>query len=705
MDDNMIEILIAGRPVRVGKEFLALPKEAQEAQIEEIFQNMQASGEKFGVDKQMEDWSRRHPIASKATKVLQGIPFVGEYTDEALGFAAEKLFGRNRQEATNMVRAMQDREGRENPGQSLALQMGGGVAATLPVAAISAPAKLTSMLPTSTAGKVAVGIPTGAVLGGTEGTVSGYGAGTTPESRMEVAKERGKLGTFVGGVFGAATPLVSEGIKAGTRNLLDRRTFNRNSGRVGLSPDAARILSRSMPPEAMGRHNLASAGADAMLADVGPEARNVLDATLSSTAGATSVVRPAIEQRARAATGKMAGVLDAYLGKPENVETAIRGIRDATKQQRRAIYKQAYSSPIDYASPDGMQIEELMRQVPGDVIAKANRLMKLMGEESQQIMATVADDGSVVYRQMPDVRQLDYITRALNTLSEKERGSALGAVTVEGKALSDLSRDIRSTLRAHVPAYDQALKTAADPLSRIEALKIGEDAFRSSIKRGDFALMVKGMDREQLLAARRGARQYIDDQMAKAVGTVSGDAAGVAEGRKVLRDLSSRASREKMETLLGPRQSARLFKAIDEQAKAFELRASVAQNSKTAQRQEFNSMLDDQARGGAFARAAAGEPLQASRRVLQAFTGQTPEAVKQRKDAIATEVAKALTTARGSDAVRLHAALQSINRNQPLNSRFAADVARMTSIPGAAAGYNYSMNELQPRRLDGLLGR
>ncbi len=51
--------------------------------------------------------------------------------------------------------------------------------------------------------------------------------------------------------------------------------------------------------------------------------------------------------------------------------------------------------------------------------------MQLEGNQSQQILARVGDDGAVTFERLPDVRQIDYITRALRQAAESGEGQGL----------------------------------------------------------------------------------------------------------------------------------------------------------------------------------------------------------------------------------------------------------------------------------------
>jgi hypothetical protein len=142
-------------------------------------------------------------------------------------------------------------------------------------------------------------------------------------------------------------------------------------------------------------------------------------------------------------------VLDDTLGASEGTAALRRSIREETELPRAATYRQAYDQPINYAGRRGRHLESLMRRVPQSAINEANALMRLEGVQSAQILADIADDGSISFVRMPDVRQLDYITRALGDIADTQNaaGGVLGGTTQLGRATGNLSRDIRSTLR------------------------------------------------------------------------------------------------------------------------------------------------------------------------------------------------------------------------------------------------------------------
>ena len=89
---------------------------------------------------------------------------------------------------------------------------------------------------------------------------------------------------------------------------------------LGLSSPAARALTRSLDNDGFfggqGAANIAAAGPNSMLADAGPNARQVLDTALQRGGPAAQAARQSIEDRASASASNLSGQLDQALGAP-----------------------------------------------------------------------------------------------------------------------------------------------------------------------------------------------------------------------------------------------------------------------------------------------------------------------------------------------------------------------------------------------------
>jgi hypothetical protein len=312
--------------------------------------------------------------------------------------------------------------------------------------------------------------------------IHGFGSGEDGiVNRGTEALKEGAIGAAIGG----AVPAAAKGVSSAYKSVIDAMAANKAAQEAGTSPAVVNMLSNVMEADGslgpQGTANMGRAGKEAMLADAGPNAKQVLDASIQSGGRGSVEARNAIDARVARGADDLTASLDKNLGAPKGVFSARKEIAAAARPILNDAYEGptgAYAQPINYADPKGQALEQMIAgRVPGDIIKSANRLMQIDGNSSKQILADIADDGSVVFKQLPDVRQIDYITRALRQASESGEGQgALGGQTQIGAAYQRLAKQIRGNLRTLVPEYGDALDLAADPISRSQAVKLGSKA-------------------------------------------------------------------------------------------------------------------------------------------------------------------------------------------------------------------------------------
>lgn len=631
------------------------------------------------------------PIASRFVKAAEGVPFLGSRIDEAAG----AMFGEN---AMQGVRAVSGAMDRERPNESTALNIGGAIAGSVPLALSAGPSVIASASRSMGANALRLaGI--GAAVGGVEGAVYGSGEGEGSQERLQNATQGATLGTIAGGVLGAAAPFASEGIARALARLKGS-DVKLISSTLGISASAARVVKNALDAGNMNEAaaTLAKAGDNAMLADAGQPARQLLDAAAATGGAAGRIATDAVEQRVTGASKELTAAMDQTLGAPKGIKAIQKDIRQTTAEPRAAAYDAAYSKPINYAGTRGRMLETLLRRVPDSAIRDANELMKINGEESGQIMARIGDDGAVSYEVMPDVRQIDYITRALQGVADKADGQGkLGGQTPLGVGYSSLSRNIRSVLKGEVPEYAKALDVAADAISRRNASDLGYSLMRDGTRREDIASALNGASKAERAAMQEGVRSYIDDMTANVKRVLTDGNQDAREALKVLREMSSRANETKIRMLVGRKKSKKLFEEIEKATVAFELRAALAQNSKTAIRSSIQNSVDGQTAGGALEYLAEGKPLEAGKRFIQVFTGSSEDAKALRASGIYEEIATALTATRGG---RAKSALSLVNKamaGQRLTELQAAFIGSVLASGGVLAGSRTASQQLSTR--------
>lgn len=505
-------------------------------------------------------------LPARAASAIKGVPFVGSYIDEIIGQFSP--------EAAQATRAAQEAREIVAPVTTGLSRAGVGLATAIP-AAIAAPAISVTPLGTSLLSRVAAGTGLGAGVGALEGAIYGYGEGATPQEREEAARQQALFGAGAGAVLGPLGPTIGAigGKIRGRQVSAPAREIGRQVGAkeqaLGLISEAARM---DAPTAAA---NLQRAGRYGSLGQMGPATRNLLDLAASSTSEGAAIARQNIEEVAGLAGSQFNDLLDVSLGGPQAAQQLQDLLMEGTATVRRTEYDKAYQAPIDYAAAQGRKLQELLGRLDSDVIARAERLMRLEGQPSRQILAQLDDAGNVIgFETLPDVRQIDYITRALKDVSPT-------AAPEEKGVLRALSGDIRKTLDEIVPQYKTARDIAGDVISLRDAIDFGSKMLNPKTTRYEVQQVVDGMSKSELTGLKQGLRGQIDEMMANAKASLTDPNQDAREMIKPLKDMLSRASKEKITIILGDEAPA-FLRQLDEVYSAMSMRAGVAQQSKTA---------------------------------------------------------------------------------------------------------------------------
>lgn len=585
-----------------------------------------------------------------------------------------KTWGDRYQQALDIQQGKDQAFHEQHPYVDTATQLAGGVAATIP-AVVAAPGLFgagTASLPT----RVAIGGATGGAIGGTDAAIRSEG---DPVSTA--------VGTGVGTVLGAAGPAVGEVAGNIYRNITGRAATNAAAEQAGVSRPAVDVVARSLGADnalADTSANIAAAGPRAMLADAGPSTLSTLDTAIQRGGPGAGQAAQRVGNRAAGAAQDVNQALDTAFGPSEGMVAPLEALRTSTQPARAAAYDAAYATPIDYASSTGQALQNVVEnRVPASVINRANNLMRVNGEQSQQILANIADDGTVTFQRLPDVRQLDYITRALNDVSRAGDGNgALGGNTAEGRAYGNLARTIRDMTSSLVPEYRTALNTAAEPIAQREATLFGQRLLSPTVSRDEAQAFVAGMSDAELRSLRGGVRSKIAETLANVKRAASDPNVDARQGVQAIRDLSSDAAREKLATILGQDEADSFFRAVDQAARSFDLRAGVAANSRTYARQAATRAVDEATAPGPIETLATGRPVEAGRTMLQRLLGVGPEAQLGRQDAAWADIANLLTQPVDGANSSFFQAIQGAANRLPVIDRTASAITRNTASVG-----------------------
>lgn len=479
----------------------------------------------------------------------------------------------------------------------------------------------------------------GLLAGGTQGFMEG-------EDGIANRLGSGALGAGAGAVLGAAIPVagnaIGKGVRAAKESFGNTRMAIEVAKRFGIKPETARALSETFgvdDPTAI-RAYLDDAGPHAMLADASPAAAGALDVAMQSPGRAARVAHDRVTGRATEAARGLTEALDNTMSAAQGAVSLADDIRLGSAPARKAAYDAAYAAPVDYSGDAGRRIEDLLKRVPDSAIRRANELMSIEGLQSAQIMAQIGDDGVVTFMRMPDVRQLDYITRALGDVAAAADGQGkLGGTTALGRAIGGLSKDIRRAVKEAVPEYGKALDIASDAISEKNALDLGMTIFSPSTTREEVFDALKDASKAEIAAMKRGARSFIDEKLANVRATITDQSIEPRQAMEALRQLTSPASQAKMSALLGDAWPT-LKDQITKAARALDLRSRTARNSATFARGVANEALEDAISPSLMRQ---GKPVAWAKDALATAMGASKTAVKRASADAKAELADLLT--------------------------------------------------------------
>lgn len=579
---------------------------------------------------------------------------LGLVGDEASAAAYSALLGRTYEGELDRFRA--NEEGMSTMGRLSADLVGAIIPALTGVGLVST----ARSLPTA----VSRGMGFGAGAGATQSFMEGEGG---PANRLRDAALGGTIGATIGGLIPLAGAGIQRGVRAASDAMRNSRVGSQIGSRLGVSNDAGRVIGDLMAPDdpvAM-RAALDNAGPNAMLADASPTAGAMLDATMRSPTPGARLASERINARAGTAGDEIIAALSGGSTAPRpGINESMDAIRTGTAGARSAAYEAAYSKPIDYASDAGAKLlDDVTPRLPGEAISYANRLMKLRGEQSSQIMASIADDGTVTFTRPPDVRQWDYIKQALDGLAESGDGAgALGGQTRLGSAYQSLAREVRDGVASLVPEYRTALDTAADAITRRNAVRFGADLLSTRVTTEEALAEIGAATGGQKAAMRDGLRAQMDEVIGNVRKVGSDQNIDARQALKAFTDLSSDNAQRKMAALFGDEWPA-IKTTLDQAGAAIGLRARTAANSATNQRGVVQEAITETVTPNALMR---GRPIPAAGDAFATLMNANPEAIKRMSRDVQGEIADVLTR-QGVGSQAVDAIVEALTKN-PVNT-------------------------------------
>lgn len=496
-------------------------------------------------------------IEAALSSTLEGIPVAGPILQTGVENAAAgigsaisgKPFSQVRSEMGDIV----DKSQEDHPYITAAGNVGGAVLGTIPMV-MAAPGAFGAGSGGLLA-RMGTSAVSGSALGGADAAVR---SGGDPDEIMK--------GAAWGGGLGLAAPAAGAAIGKAVGSIANRV---RGPG-IQAPTGAQRAIARAAGSDAIDdvAARLADAGDAAMPMDLGPNLQRQAGALAATPGRGQEIIRSAVAQRQQGAGSRIMSALDDALGGPIDTLAAADDIIAKRSAAAKPLYDAAYKKPVPFTR----ELEDLLkRPTISKALSRAQTLAADEGIPSPQWFASIADDGTVAIKNVPDVRQLDLTKRALDDMiSAAQRGGSNN----EARIFTNLKEQLIKMVDDAVPEYAAARKAFSGPASILDAMEQGSTLFSRQTTPAQILRDMAKMDKAQREAFQQGARAQVADIM----GTARNDALAARNA------FSSGYNKEKLELVVGKEKAGKLLRALDNEALFTRTRDVVTGNSETAAR-------------------------------------------------------------------------------------------------------------------------
>jgi hypothetical protein len=576
------------------------------------------------VDRERRDSPLMTGAGDRFRSMARGVPFVGEFFDEANARTAHPFDAKKREMRLDYERARDTSFDAANPYQSMAGKVTGGIAGTIAMLPMAA-ATGTSALLGAGAKTVQGAILRGLGAGVTQGAASGYGREGTLEGAARDAA--------IGAAFGAGVPAAMSLGKAGIDRLVG--AFAPSDILSSVPKKARAYFLNQFSPKNMTslRDELDRIGPNAVLADVSPEMQ-MMARGAASRPGSREAIVNALTVRDQGKNARIATAMDESLG-PVMEPSAIRqeigkAVKGVNAQYDPALESAARIDTAALAQKLDAQIVDARGPVRA-ALQEARDMLNIYGTKELD----------------PNPRGL---LNARITLGGLEDAAGQTGNQPVASAYGDARKAIDKLLTGSVPNLKAVDAQRASLFRQEQALEDAPSLFQSgpnAARPADVAARVAAALPEEALRISQGARAELD----RIVGTNANDVAALRNFLKGEGDWN----RQKLTSIFGADKAGKILNILDNETKMEATYRAVVGGTATAPTQGFKEFLDKAGQGVTVPAeaTAVGLSIRGAKALLERATGSNNAAKAAR---FADELGN-LSIAGGTDADRIIAAI------------------------------------------------
>ena len=631
-------------------------------------------------ERQYEDIVQMNPATVRAQTASRGIPFVGEFIDEAAG----QFVSPSRQADIRLGRkAMEE----TRPVESMGLEIGTGIMTGSPALGAARTTAKTG------GGLIAKRFLQGTAAGSVEGGLSGYGAGETPEERARMAK----FGAGFGGVLGGAGGSVGGFLEAGLSRKFAAVDVYDLAQELNIDIDAARILkdqalSASNPEDI--RRNMARMGADARVIDASPNASRLLDVTRTKMGDAVETANRGMidlsRARGRQFRQSLTNIFEPFTD-VDDAQDIVTRINKQTAPQREDAYKSVYNTLIDYNTKQGRNIQKVLDSIPESVRKEAIEKANISLAAGDDLAPPIAfrtflnDAGEETFELLPDQTpiHLDYLKRALGDMAfdPKYRG------TQTGTDMLSFARKLKKSMQEAIPRYREALRLGMDTIQERESIEIAQNFLSKDVTVGTISRFLGSTkDKKQREILQESLRKMLGFEMEQSMARIRGTLAdpfaseeSIRAAMKSVREYGTPDNMRKMRLIIGSERLGEYRKTLERLAQQVSREGDMALNSKTAFRTQAIGQIEEITEGGVGRSARELAPIDAAQEFGRSYLGKLGEETVDSTPRILNQVAEILIQEGGEDANRIVETIMRIKANESVTDAEARRLASYIS--------------------------
>lgn len=544
--------------------------------------------------------------AANFTRALLGQGLLLGWGDEAEAWLRSKIGERAYEDELADINREYGEFARRRPIASLATEFAGGA---LPAvgAVMAAPFTGGATAPAAAgalARLAANPLVRGAATGAVTGAISGAGA-AQPGERGEGAFE----GAQIGGVLGAAAPLVIRGGGAGYNWLKNRLAPSEETLIETAAGRINRALSNALEGQGMTPQQAAAVleadrlrGIPSTFANVDPALVDLAEVAAQRSGASPRIVEGALGRQTEGSRERVYERAKSELGGGNYYDDEFQMVQDL-RAQADTLYDDAYA----FGSVMDPRIMTALKNTKfkgfydkAREIAETEKMAaKLRGEDTSKYdleeLYKFDKEGNIVGVNVPDVRTLDYIKRGIDaTIDIGFKGQ--GMSTAEANALKDLRKVFVNAIdeatvdpQTGRSAYKTARKVYAGDMEVLDALRDGREKF-NSMNSKEVAKMFDGMGQAERDAFRTGAIQSIYDKLMNPSGNINAAQRLVGSPEYIA----------KMRELFDSPAQFDLFEAaLEREKQLYEQSSRILSGSPTARRTAAREAFEEQPGAGA----------------------------------------------------------------------------------------------------------